>query len=116
MTVQGNWFTSNAIRPFVKLNGYTVESRYGVNVHPVPPGRWHIDVHCSWLREYGQAEYDVDVADGQTVDVFYGPPWHQFARGRIGPTEQKRPGFVGFLAMMAFAVVVVTVAIILTFL
>jgi hypothetical protein len=35
MTVQGNWLTSNAIRPFVKLNGYTVESRYGVDVHPV---------------------------------------------------------------------------------
>jgi len=116
LIVQGNWFTSNALKPIVRLNGYQVANRYGENIHPVPPGRWHVQVHCQWLREYGQAEYAVDVAEGRTVDVFYAPPWHQFARGRIGATEQPRPGLVGFVLMMTFAVVVATAAIIVTIL
>lgn len=111
LIVQGNWFTSNALKPIVRLNGYQVANRYGENIHPVPPGPWHVQVHCQWLREYGQAEYAVDVAEGQTVDVFYAPPWHQFARGRIGPTKQPRPGRVTFAVLMAFTVLVVAATI-----
>ena len=109
--VQGNWFTSNALKPTVRLNGYQVANRYGENIHPVPPGRWHVEVHCQWLREYGQAEHDVDVAEGQTVDVFYAPPWHQFARGRIGATKQPRPGLAAFAVLMALTVLVVAATI-----
>ncbi|GAA4378972.1 hypothetical protein [Nocardioides caricicola] len=107
LTTQGNWFTSNAITPYVRLNGYQVANRYGENVHPVPPGRWHVEAHCQWLREYGQASYDVDVAAGQTVDVFYAPPFHQFARGRMGPTSQPRRGLATFVLLMVLVVLVV---------
>lgn len=111
LIVQGNSFTSNMVRPFVRLNGYQVVTKYGENVHPVPPGRWHVEIHCQWLREYGQAEYDVEVPAGQTVDVYYAPPLHQFARGRMGATKQKRPGLLGFVVMMTFTLLVVAVAI-----
>ena len=91
--------TSNMISPKVRLNGYPVASSYGANVFPVPPGHWHIDVDCQWLRTYGQAALDLDLAEGQTVDAFYAPPYHQFARGRIGLERQSRPG-VMFLVLL----------------
>ena len=111
LTVQGNALTSNMVTPSVRLNGYPVQGAYGASVHPVPPGPWHVDVHCQWLRQYGQAALDVQVADGQTVDVFYAPPWHQFASGRIGLEPQPRPGLGLFLVLMAVVVVVVVVGI-----
>ena len=46
-----------------------------------------------------------------TVDVFYAPPWHQFASGRIGLEPQPRPGLRLFLVLMAVVVVVVVVGI-----
>ncbi|WP_395659518.1 hypothetical protein [Nocardioides sp.] len=114
LTVQGNALTSNMIHPSVRLNGYPVPTPYGVSVHPVPPGPWRVDVHCQWLRQYGQADLTVDVAEGRTVDVFYAPPWHQFAGGRIGLERQPRSGFGLFLVMMLVALAVVVGAIVLS--
>ena len=111
LTVQGNSFTSNMVRPAIRFNGYPVQAGYGVSTHPVPPGSWHVDAHCQWLRQYGQAALDVGVADGQTVDVFYAPPWHQFTRGRIGTTPQRRPGLWVFVLTMLLVVLVVVGAI-----
>jgi hypothetical protein len=108
LTVQGSPLTSSMIRPSIRLNGYPVQAEYGVSMHPVPPGTWHLDAHCQWMRAYGQAGIDLDVADGQTVDVFYAPPWHQFTRGRIGLTRQRRPGIWMFgLTMLVVALLVV---------
>jgi hypothetical protein len=59
------------------------------------------------MREYGQASLDIDVAGGRTVDVYYAPPWHQFARGRIGLARQRRPGTGCLVAMLAIVVIVV---------
>jgi hypothetical protein len=73
LIVQGNSFTADMAKPFVRLNGYPVATKYGENVHPVPPGPWHVEINCQWLREYGQAAYDVEVPEGQTVDVYYAP-------------------------------------------
>ena len=114
MTVQGNVATSNMISPNVRLNGHPVVSSYGQNVFPVPPGRWHVDVDCKWLRTYGQAALDLDVAEGQTVDAFYAPPYHQFTTGRIGLDKQQRPGLKGFALILgvpiAFLVLVLVLA------
>lgn len=111
LTVQGNGFTANMISPKITLNGYPVIAGYGVTVHPVPPGPWQVAATCQWWRQYGQASLDVPVAEGQTVDVFYAPPWHQFTRGRMGTTEQTRPGFGVFLLTMAFVLAVVVVGV-----
>lgn len=110
LTVQGNGFTANMISPRITLNGYPVQAGYGPSVHPVPPGPWRVGATCQWVRQYGQAELDVQVAEGQTVDVFYAPPWHQFTRGRMGTTEQRRPGLAAFVLILLLVVVIVVAA------
>lgn len=112
LTVQGNQMTSNMIAPTVRLNGYQVPANYGPNVYPVPPGRWHVDIHCSWLRRYGEAALDCDVAEGQTVPVFYASPYHMFRGGEIGFERQKRRGVLGLALSITAALVVVVVAVV----
>ncbi|GAA1759412.1 hypothetical protein GCM10009795_002220 [Nocardioides hankookensis] len=112
MTVQGSVMTSNMISPKVRLNGYPVASHYGENVFPVPPGAWHIDVECIWVRTYGRAALDVDVVEGQTVDTFYAPPYHQFSGGRLGLERQKRAGPGIFVAILAVALAVIVIGIV----
>ena len=114
LTVQGNAFTSNMISPKVRLNGYPVPSSYGVNVFPVPPGHWHIDVDCQWLRTYGQAALDLDLAEGQTVEAFYAPPHHQFSTGRIGFQRQQRPGLTGLALLLGIPLAFVLLVIVLS--
>ena len=70
-----------------------------------------------WLREYGQASLEVDVAPGQVVPVFYALPWHQFTRGAIGLEKQRRPGvgalvgiLGGLLALVGLVVALTAVA------
>ena len=106
--------TSNMISPKVRLNGYPVASSYGANIFPVPPGHWHIDVDCQWMRTYGQAALDLDLAEGQTVDAFYAPPYHQFAKGRIGLQRQRRPGLAGLALLLGIALAVVVLVIVLS--
>ena len=114
LTVQGSAFTSNMLSPRVRLNGYPVVSKYGENVFPVPPGRWHIDVDCQWLRTYGQAAIDVDLAEGQSVDVYYASPYHQFTTGRIGFDRQRRPGGTAFALLLGIPLAVVVIVLVLS--
>jgi len=106
LTIQGSAFTTSMITPAVSINGYRVPSRYGQNVIPLYAGPTRIEVHCQWLRQYGQATLDTVVPAGGTVQVFYASPWHQFSRGRIGYDKQSRPGFGLFVAIIAVVVVV----------
>jgi hypothetical protein len=101
-------WTANAITPRVRINGYPVPSRYGVQDLPVYAGPNHIDVDTQWMRTYGQAGIDTMVAPGQVVEVWYAPPVHQFARGNIGFSRQPRPGMATLsvvLAAVAFVIV-----------
>ena len=105
--------TSNMITPTVLLNGYPVAARYGENVYPVPPGRWRVEAYAQWLRRYGQAALDVDVAEGQSVQVFYAAPLHQFTTGAMGFAKQPRKGKVlgiGLLVLMVALAVLLVVA------
>jgi hypothetical protein len=101
LTIQGNAMSSNMISPAVTLNGYPVPTSYGSNALPVQPGRIRVAVSSQWMRTYGQAEIDVDVAPGQTVQLWYAPPWHQFTTGNIGYEKQKRKGAGFFVGLMA---------------
>lgn len=113
LTIQGSVMTANALTPRVRINGYPVPSRYGVQDLPVYAGPNHLDVDAQWMRTYGQAAIDTSVAPGQVVEVWYASPLHQFARGNIGFSKQPRPGmgclWVG-LAVVAFVVVLSVVA------
>lgn len=116
LTLQGSMMTSSLIPPTVRLNGYPVTTRYGQNVIPLPPGRWHIDVHCDWLKQFGQAALDVDLAPGQHVPVFYAAPMHQFATGSIGFEKQKRKGVAVFAGIMTALALFVALMILVVFL
>lgn len=116
LTLQGSVMTSNMIAPKVRMNGHPVPASYGQNPILVHPGRIRVDISCQWLREYGQATLDIDVAPGQTVPVFYAAPLHQFTRGRIGHEKQPRPGVVGLVVtlvlLLAFVAAVVAAAVV----
>lgn len=112
LTLQGSVLTSNAIPPKVRLNGYPVATSYGLNTIPLPAGRWHLDVHCQWMREYGQAALDFDLAPGQQVPVIYAGPLHQFTTGNIGFEKQPRKGMGCFLVMLAVLLVVVALIVV----
>ena len=105
--------TANAITPRVRINGYPVPSRYGVQDLPVYAGPNHVDIEAQWMRTYGQAGIDASVAPGQVVEVWYASPVHQFARGNIGFSKQPRPGWAASgstLAAFALFVVLAVVA------
>lgn len=117
LTVQGSELTGNLVAPTVHVSGHRVNSRYGTMDVPVWAGRNRVDVHANWLREYGQASLEVDVAPGQVVPVFYALPWHQFTRGAIGLEKQRRPGvgalvgiLGGLLALVGLVVALTAVA------
>ncbi|MBM6401995.1 hypothetical protein [Phycicoccus sonneratiae] len=80
------------LTPTVLVGGHQVRARFGVQDVPVWAGRVRVEAWSQWMRRYGQAELEVEVAPGAVVPVFYAVPWHQFTRGAIGTTPQKRPG------------------------
>ncbi len=106
MHIQGSQLTSNLIVPSLLLDGRPVASRYGENAYQLPAGRHRVELYGQWLRRYGQALLDVDIAPGAAVDVFYAAPWHQFTTGSIGFVKQARKGVGGLVATSVLLVVV----------
>lgn len=92
LTIQGSEMTSNMIVPTCTINGHSVPTRYGVQDLPVWAGPTRVALQAQWIRTYGQAALDVNVAPGQVVPVFYAAPLHQFTTGTIGHTKQSRKG------------------------
>lgn len=90
--------------PTALLNGYRMPTRYGRNVYPVPPGRWNVDMYTQWTWRFGKAALSFDVAEGQTVPVFYASPWTSFSKGAIGHVKQRKPGVLGFVLVMVVLV------------
>ena len=107
VVLQGNAMTSNMIPPTVQLNGYRMPASYGDNVYPVPPGRWRVDVHAQWLKRFGEATLEVDVAEGQTVRTYYAAPMHQSTGGSIGFEKQPRRGKAVAIGLFVLLVLVV---------
>lgn len=104
LNLQGSNLTSSMITPTVRVNGHQVRAQYGPNPYVLPPGPAHLDVHCRWLVQFGQAGIDAVVHPGRSVEVFYAAPWHQFSKGSIGFEEQSREGlglFVGLLVVLS---------------
>ncbi|MBL0884794.1 hypothetical protein [Myceligenerans indicum] len=92
-TVQGNVMTSNMVPPLLTIDGHKAPSRMSGSVDiPIESGRHHLEASSQWLRRYGQAAFDLDIAPGQAIEVFYAPPLHQFTSGAMGLSPQKRKG------------------------
>jgi hypothetical protein len=107
LTVQGSPMTSSMITPAVSVNGYRVVAHYGDNLVPVWAGPNRVDISCQWLMRFGEATLELDVPPGAQLPLFYAAPLHQFSKGAIGFERQRRPGLMGFLAMLAVVVLVV---------
>ena len=112
LTIQGNVLTVGMLTPTVTVSGHRVNSRFGTMDIPVWAGPNRVDVHATWMKEYGQASLDVVVQPGEVVPVYYAVPWHQFSRGSIGHEKQRRKG-LGAFAVILGAVVVVPLLLIL---
>lgn len=101
INLQGNRMLT-MITPSVQVNGYPVPAQFGPNVVPMPPGVHTVSAHAQWMWSYGQASQQVQVAPGQTVDVYYAAPVLTFMRGAMGFTKQKVPGLVPFVLVIVF--------------
>jgi hypothetical protein len=107
VTVQGGALTVGLVPPTVLVNGHRLSSAFGTMDVPVWAGRNRVDAHAQWMRRYGEASLEFDVAPGQTVPVFYAAPWHQFTHGSMGFEKQKRRGRGALLGIFAFSVAIV---------
>ncbi|WP_436699627.1 hypothetical protein [Nocardioides sp. BYT-33-1] len=106
VNVQGNRMLT-MITPSVQINGYPVAARYGQNVYPMPPGVHTVSAHAQWMWRYGQASQQVQLAPGQTVDVFYAAPVLTFIAGAMGFTKQKVPGMLAFVLLLVLLLLIV---------
>ncbi|EGD42161.1 hypothetical protein ACWZJV_09945 [Nocardioides sp. WG-D5] len=114
LTIQGSHMTSNMIVPTVLLNGHQMPTRYGRNVFPVPPGHWNVDMYTQWTWKFGRASLSFDVAEGQTVPVFYAAPATTFQKGAIGHVKQKKPGVLALVAVLVVLLLVIAGIVALT--
>jgi hypothetical protein len=108
--LQGSVMTSSMITPTLLINGQPVKASYGPNDFILPAGPYHVSAYGQWMRQYGQAALDVALYPGQTTEVFYAAPLHQFTTGSMGFTKQPRRGLgllIGLLSAVAAIVVVV---------
>ena len=105
LTIQGNEWTAGMLTPTVVVSGHRVNSRFGTMDIPVWAGPNRVDVHTTWLKEYGQASLDVVVHPGEVVPVYYAVPWHQFSTGSIGHERQRRKGLAAFAVILAVVAV-----------
>ena len=112
LTVQGGALTSNLVPPTVTIDGVRAPapSLGGSVLIPIPPGPHRIEASSQWMRTYGQAALDIQIEPSSTLEVFYAPPMHQFSKGAMGLTPQKRAG-AGFLIGLIVAIVVIIVLI-----
>ncbi|MDN5726349.1 MAG: hypothetical protein L0G99_10535 [Propionibacteriales bacterium] len=112
--VQGSVLTSSLIPPTFTFNGHNIPiSGFGDHVIPVPPGPHHIKAAAQWMREYGQAELTANVAPGQTVDVFYAAPLHQFSTGSMGFERQRAKGKGVLFGLLGFFLLIIVFVIVM---
>lgn len=111
--LQGSMMTTSWVTPTLLINNQVVKASYGPNDYILPAGTYRVGAYAQWMRQYGQAALDVAVYPGQTVEVFYAAPLHQFTTGNMGFSKQPRKGlgfFVGLIgAIMVFVVLMLAI-------
>lgn len=100
------------VSPRIRINGHQAPARWGQNVFPTHSGHHRIDCASSYLWEYGHQSMDLDVPPGQSVEVHYTGPVMTFGSGKMGFTEQPRPGFVAWLVVISIPVLLLVIIVI----
>jgi hypothetical protein len=110
VTVQGNVFAGNMAAYLFAVDSREI-SLPGVGTHAVPvrSGRRSLHVYSRSPWRYGEVEMELDVAPGQTIDIYYAPPHHGLAPGAMGLTPLRRNGLGAVIGFAIVAVVVVFV-------
>jgi len=110
-TVQGNVLTSNLVPPTLTIDGFPAPISLGSSTIPIQPGTHRLEVYSQWLRRYGQATLDVSIPPNAMIGVFYAAPFHQFATGALGLTQQKRKGLGVLLGVLIGLLLVIILVI-----
>lgn len=113
VNIQGSVMTSSMIVPSLMIDGRLLTSKYGINAFQVPGGVHRVEAYAQWMRRYGQAALEVNVAPGTAVDVFYAAPLHQFTTGNMGLTKQPRKGVFAMILLLALIFVPLIAAMVL---
>lgn len=106
------WGSMGMISPIATIDGYPARVTWGRNEFPAPAGPRRVQLSCTYMWEFGRASDIVPVEPNSRVEVFYAPPMLTFLRGRIGPVEQKRPGVVPLVVLLALIALMVVLVII----
>jgi hypothetical protein len=71
-------------------------------------------VHTPYVfpRRAGRADYTVDVAPGQFVELEYRAPMFSFSRGALGPPPQRYPGVGAVIALISICVLIIVIMLI----
>lgn len=108
--LQGSVLTSSMITPTLLINGSPVKATYGLNDYILPSGAYRVSAYAQWMRQYGQASLDVPLFPGQTTEIYYAAPLHQFTTGSMGFVRQSRKGVPVVVAIIICAVLVMLMA------
>lgn len=88
--------------PVLTIDGFPAPAQWGRNAFPAPAGPRHVRVATHYLWKFGTAEQVVEVQPGRSTEVHYSGPLITFIGGRMGATEQPRPGQLAFWILMGF--------------
>jgi hypothetical protein len=105
LTVQPNLFGKTRAR--VRVDGRPVPSSLGVNDIQVPPGRHLVEV-ADPFRTTSES-MDVHVAPGQTLSLWYAPPYGRFDPGRLSSRPLWPRRYVSLFVLATIIVVGVLV-------
>lgn len=74
--------------PVIEIDGQPRSARWGKQDVGLQPGTHHVRIYFPYLgkKETGLAATDVAVADGQWVNIAYGPPFSILQPGKIRVT------------------------------
>ena len=101
LTVQPNFFGKT--RATVRIDGWPVPSSLGVNDIPVPPGPHLVEV-ADPFRSMPES-VDVNVAPGQTLSLWYAPPYGRSDPGRLSSTPLWSRRYVSLIVLATIIVV-----------
>jgi len=103
------------------LDGIRMVNQEGVNAYGVHPGRHMVSAEVNSIgRTYGQADLQVDVPEGATVQLFYTGPAGVGRAGQLGfqPAEHAGSGLVlasrGCLVAMLVAILLAVGLVVIT--
>jgi hypothetical protein len=98
------------VKPNIGIDGAEpMPAAWGYHTIPVVPGRHNVHVHVPYFlpSRVGPADFVVDVAPGQTVELEYKTPLIVWSPGSLGPPPQKYNG--AWLMWLLLGIVVLAV-------